>query len=141
LIVGINLVGGVVHDNKEWEDRHDADLRWIELNYNAYEGEFETMVIIAHADPEIQANEPFFDVFYELVRSDFAGTQIIFIHRSLGDEGWALEPNYNGIENLMVAVVEGTLWPPMLVTIDTAAGLVEIDQKQWYQQFKAGGMV
>jgi hypothetical protein len=29
----------------------------------------------------------------------------------------------------------------MLVTIDTAAGLVEIDQKQWYQQFKAGGMI
>lgn len=141
LLIGINLVGGVVHDNREWEDRHAADLEWIQSNFETHQGDFETMVIMAHADPEILANEPFFDLFYDLVGSNFAGTQIIFIHRSLGDESWGLERNYNGFENLMVAVVEGTKWPPMLVTIDTAAGLVEIDQEQWYTEFKAGGMV
>eukprot|EP00980_Cylindrotheca_fusiformis_P012404 scaffold3046_cov105-Cylindrotheca_fusiformis.AAC.3 len=141
LVIGINLVGGEKHDEREWEDRHEADLNWIQSNFASNEGDFELMVILAHADPEIQSNEDFFNSFYDLVGSDFSDTQVVYIHRSLGTEKWGYEGNYNRLENLIVGVVEGTVWPPMLVTIDTAAGLVDFDQEQWYIQYKEAGMV
>lgn len=135
LVVGINLVGGVLHDNKEWEQRHNANLDWIDMNYYQYEGQFDTLVLMAHADPEIQANEKFFKTFYELVEFDYKDTQIVFIHRNLGNDTWGLEPSYRGIENLFVVVVEGSIWPSMLVSIDTSAGILEIDQEGWYQEY------
>ena len=140
LVVGINLVGGVVHDAKEWQERHAADLEWIDQNYYQYLGQFEAMVILAHADPEIQANEDFFNVFYGRVENDY-DTQVIFIHRNLGVQSWGLEPNYNDISNLIVVVVEGSIWPPMLVEIDTKAGVVDIDQEQWYTDYMDGNLV
>ena len=48
---------------------------------------------------------------------------------------WGLEPKYNNINNLMVIVFEGATWPPMLVSIDTTKGTVDIDQDQWYQDY------
>lgn len=140
LILGINLVGGVVHDNKEWQKRHAANLEWINSNYFDNEARFDTMVVLAHADPEILANESFFLSFFRLVRDVYSEKQVVFIHRNLGSDSWGLETAYDGITNLMVAVVEGTVWPPMLVTIDTAAGILEIDQRQWYYEYKAGGI-
>jgi len=140
LILGINLVGGVVHDNKEWQKRHAANLEWINSNYFDNEARFDTMVVLAHADPEILANESFFLSFFRLVRDVYSEKQVVFIHRNLGSDSWGLETAYDGITNLMVAVVEGTVWPPMLVTIDTAAGILEIDQRQWYHEYKAGGI-
>jgi hypothetical protein len=134
LFVGINLVGGVVHDAREWQDRHQADLQWIDDNYLKYEGQFQVMVVLAHADPDIQANDDFFATFYTRVETDYT-LQVIFIHRNLGVESWGLEPAFNGLSNLIVVVMEGSVWPPMLVEIDTAAGIVDIDQEQWYTEY------
>jgi hypothetical protein len=140
LILSINLVGGVVHDNREWEDRHAANLEWIDDQFYLRQGEFSAMVVLAHADPNIQANSGFFDTFYTRVEMVYQ-IQVIYIHRNLGVESWALEPNFNGISNLMVVVVEGSVWPPMLVEIDTAAGTLDIDQEQWYIDYLATGSV
>jgi hypothetical protein len=138
LIIGINLVGGVIHDSKEWSDRWAADLQWIDDNYNLYQGQFESVVILAHADPSIQANADFFDTFYLRVASDYAETPVIFIHRNLGVEPWGLKSEYNNISNLKVVVVEGSIWPPMLVQIDVLAGIVDVDQESWYADYMDG---
>jgi hypothetical protein len=140
LFVGINLVGGVVHDAKEWQDRHAADLKWIDDNYYLYAGQFDSLVILAHAGPDIQANDDFFATFYDQVEFDY-DTQVIFIHRNLGVESWGLEPRYNDIANMIVVVVEGSIWPPMLVQIDIMAGIVDIDQEQWYTDYMNGDSV
>jgi hypothetical protein len=68
------------------------------------------------------------------VETDYT-LQVIFIHRNLGVESWGLEPAFNGLSNLIVVVMEGSVWPPMLVEIDTAAGIVDIDQEQWYTEY------
>ena len=140
LFLGINLVGGVVHDAKEWQERHNADLKWIDDNYYLYEGQYDAMVILGHADPDIQANDEFFKTFYERVEDNY-DTQVIFIHRNLGVESYGLEPEYNGISNLIVVVVEGSIWPPMLVQVDVKAGIVDIDQEEWYTDYMNGDTV
>jgi hypothetical protein len=139
LFIGINLVGGVIHDADEWKRRHEADLQWIDDLYNQFQptGEVSAMVIIAHADPDIQVNEDFFATFWTRVRDNYA-MLTIFVHRNLGIETWALEPQFQGIENLQVVVVEGSIWPPMMIQIDPVAGVVDIDQYQWYSGYING---
>ena len=95
------------------------------------------MAILAHADPEIQANNAFFTTFYNRVRNDYT-VQVIFFHRNLGIQPWEIQPNFEGISNLIVVVVQGSVWPPMLVQIDTQAGIVDVNQDTWYDDFITG---
>ncbi len=136
LFVGINLVGGVVHNTREWQNRHQANLQWIDEQYYLNEGDFDVLVVLAHADPDIQANSNFFETFYERVQFNYK-VQVLFVHRNLGVETWALEPQFNGVDNLMVVVVEGSIWPPMMIQLDTKAGTVDVDQGQWYEEYLA----
>jgi hypothetical protein len=137
LFIGVNLVGGVVHDQKEWNNRHAANLAWVESTVSNHEGTFETLVVLAHADPDIDINDNFFVPFYALVQG--YDEKVIFLHRNLGIDTWKVESEFNGISNLDVVVVEGSLWPPMWVQIDTATGTYSINQDTWYQNFVDAG--
>ena len=143
LFVGINLVGGVVHDATEWDNRFAANLQWIDQNYDAYVGQqqrLHAMVILGHADPDIQANDAFFDSLWATVETKYASVPVIFIHRNLGIETWGLQSNYEGIPNLHTVTVLGAIWPPMLVEIEitkdesTSQSTIElrVDQESWY---------
>lgn len=132
--MGINLVGGLVHSNREWQDRHAANLLWIDEQYYLNEGNFEAMVILAHSDPTLRSNSNFFETFYERVEFNYQ-RQVIFVHRNLGVDSWALQESYNDISNLMVVVVEGSVWPPMKIQIDAKVGMVDVDQGDWYNEF------
>ena len=134
LFVGIDLVGGSVNDDREWQSRLQADLDWIDDQYNLHAGTIDFLVILAHSDPAIQANSNFFTDFYEHVQLYYA-VQVVFLHRNLGTETWGQEPQFNGLNNLTVVAVEGSIWPPMLIQIDTKAGTVDIDQGQWYENY------
>lgn len=133
LFVGINLVGGIVHNQEEWDSRHEADLLWIDTTAAKYDGNYTTMVIFAHADPDIQINQNFFKEFYPMVeRYD---ERVILFHRNLGIDTWNKESGYNDIANLDVVAVEGSKWPPMWVQIDLMSGTYTIDQSSWYDEY------
>ena len=137
LFVGINLVGGIVHDQEEWDARHQADLLWIDTTAAKFDGNFTTMVVLAHADPEIEINQKFFKDFYLMVeRYD---EKVIFVHRNLGIDTWKKESGFNGIPNLEVVAVEGSKWPPMWVQIDPIIGTYTIDQSTWHDEYIATG--
>jgi hypothetical protein len=133
LFVGINLVGGIVYDNMEWQDRHAANLQWIDDQYFLNEKNIEIMVVLAHSDPTLEGNANFFTTFYERVEFNYE-RQVVYVHRNLGEESWSLEAKFNGIENLMVVVVEGGIWPPMQMQINTKKGTVDVDQSEWYEE-------
>lgn len=133
LFVGINLVGGVVHDQAEWDARHAANLLWIERAASNYDGSYNTMVVFAHSDPNIQINQNFFQDFFPMVES--FDENVIFIHRNLGIDTWNRESGYNGIKNLDVVSVEGSKWPPMWVQIDPTDGSFRLDQSDWYDEY------
>jgi len=137
LFVGINLVGGIVHDQEEWDARHQADLLWIDTTAAKFDGNFTTMVVLAHADPEIEINHEFFKDFYLMVeRYD---EKVIFVHRNLGIDTWKKESGFNDIPNLEVVAVEGSKWPPMWVQIDPIIGTYTIDQSTWHDEYVATG--
>lgn len=130
LFLGINLVGGTIHDEDEWAARQAADLAWIDENVEANRGQMYWMVLFAHADPDIQSSEPFYTPFIERVRDSY-GVPVLLIHRNLGIESSGFEPNFQGVDGLVVLVVEGSIWPPMKIELN-AAGAFTFDQATWY---------
>lgn len=137
LFVGINLVGGIIHNQEEWDARHDADLLWIDTAATKYDGNYTTMVVLAHADPDIEINQNFFTGFYPMVEG--YDEKIIFMHRNLGVDTWNRESGFNGIPNLDVVAVEGSTWPPMRVQIDPISGTFTIEQSLWYNEYESTG--
>ena len=138
LFVGINLVGGRFHNAQEWQDRHRADLAWINAQYQEHVNTTTTMVVLAHSAPLIVENAPFFTQFLDDVQNAYVDIQVLFIHRNLGENPWRVQPQYNGIDNLMVVVVRGSSWPPMLVEIDATTGVSDFDQDDWYNDYIEG---
>jgi hypothetical protein len=130
LFIGINLVGGVIHDQAEWDARHAADLDWIDKNFEETKNQADLLVVFGHADPDIQSSEPFFTPFFQNVNNTYA-IPTIFIHRNLGIETSGFEPNYGGVDGLVVVTVEGSIWPPMKIELN-AAGLFTFDQSTWF---------
>ena len=137
LFVGINLVGGIVHNSEEWNARHEADLQWIQSRAANFYGNYTTMVVLAHADPDIVINDYFFRGFYSMVES--LEERVIFLHRNLGVDTWNSEAGYNGIPNLDVVAVEGSTWPPMWMQIDPISGSYNIDQFSWHSEYITTG--
>ena len=133
LFVGINLVGGIVHNREEWNARHAADIQWINTTATNFYGNYTTMVVLAHADPNIEINKYFFRAFYSMVES--YDEQVIFVHRNLGVDTWNSQTGYNGIPNLDVVAVEGSMWPPMWMQIDPTNRSYTIDQSSWHDKY------
>lgn len=126
LFVGINLVGGITHDETEWYERQKADLAWIDSNYYKYkeEGKMEAMVLFAHADPDIASNRDFYEPFQSNVEKSYRDIQVVLVHRNIGVETWSYERSFNDIPNLQVVTVEGSTWPPLKAEIDFDEGSV-----------------
>jgi hypothetical protein len=139
LFTAVSLPGGIVYDEAEMENRHLANLAWINTTVATYNGTFDVLVVLGHADPAIQAAGSFFTPFWNIVQS--LDERVVFIHRNLGTDSWGLEPEYNGIPNLDVIVVEGSVWPPMMVQIDPISGGISIDQSTWYDAYNSTGNV
>lgn len=66
LFVGINLVGGTVHEQAEWDQRFDHNRKWIKSQFNTHKKQVRTAVIIGHARPA-ESHEPFFKSIEKLV--------------------------------------------------------------------------
>ena len=51
LFIGLNLVGGRVHDAQEWELRHADDILWTRRNFSEFGDDSQAVVIFGHAQP------------------------------------------------------------------------------------------
>lgn len=136
LFVGINLVGGIVHDSREWSTRQAANLQWIDDNYQQHKNTIKAFVLFAHADPDVSSNSPFYEPFKERVSREYNQVPVVLIHRNLGIEPWSWQTEYENIQNFSVVVVAGSSWPPLMGAIDFRQDNPFIfDQSNWYDQY------
>ena len=132
LFIGINLVGGVIHNQTEWTNRQNANIKWIDYQFDKYCSrsfnntyDCAAMVILGHSHPDIQTNDPFFNDLFSLIPFKYIQNQrsnpiqVVYIHRNLGINTWNIHPNYNNISPLFTVIeVEGSIWPPMKININ-----------------------
>ncbi len=72
LFVGLNVVGGAVHDSDEWATRLQQDADWVDLQFTQKVGQARAAVVFGHAGPDSDRTI-FFDQF-EASSAAFANT-------------------------------------------------------------------
>ena len=117
LFVGLNLVGGRVHDEVAWKDRLNDDIHWLKKNFSTHQNKVKCAVVFGHAQPPAGAGHPnnrLFDAlkaaaleFRKPVLFMHGDGHVLEIERFLADNLLRLELN-GGKENdwLMKVVVE-----------------------------------
>ncbi len=112
LFVGINIVGGRVHDAAEWKQRHSECLTWIRRNLNQFGSQVSSLVIFGHAKPA--ANH---DDFFTPFQSDATRFEkpILYLH---GDgHTWIHDRPFAAKNILRVQVDQGGKARPVRITV------------------------
>ena len=112
LFVGINLVGGRVHDPKEWKTRHAQNIAWIKSTLKANRESCHAIVLFGHATPVLKHND-FFTPFVALVNE--AQVPVLYLH---GDgHRWIKDKPFGTDLITRVQVDQGGIAPPLRVTV------------------------
>jgi hypothetical protein len=136
LFVGINLVGGTVHNETEWATRQASNLQWIDDSFAKHKDGIKALVLFAHADPDVPSNSAFYEPFKDRVKTDYSQIPVVLIHRNLGVEPWSWDTEFENIPNLSVIVVAGSVWPPLMGAVDfRQTNPLIFDQSTWYDQY------
>jgi chitodextrinase len=114
LFVGLNLVGGTVHDAAEWDLRMHQDAEWVEQQFAEKGGQVRAAVVFGHAARD-GSRSVFFDRF-DAAALAFA-RPVLFIHGDghswIHETGWEV-PN---VERIQIEQND----PPLQVTVTLGA--------------------
>lgn len=111
LFVGLNLVGGTVHDTAEWTTRHSDNLAWVREQFAAHP-DARAAVICAQARPK-EKQEDFFGPFCEAAQA--FGKPVLYLH---GDgHVYEVEQPWRKPNLTRVQVDQVSKGPPLLVTV------------------------
>jgi len=112
LFIGVNVLGGKVHDAGEWRNRHLVCLNWVKAQFAGHGAAAKAVVVFAHARPsptQIDFFEPFSVAAGEL------GKPVLLLH---GDGHlWIHDRPFPAKNVLRVQVDQGRLGPPVRVTV------------------------
>lgn len=112
LFVGLNIVGGRVHDAEEWKQRHAADLAWLRKHMSESGTSVRSLVIFGHAQPAEKHND-----FFKPLTADAKTFEkpILYLH---GDgHKWIHDRPFEAKNILRVQVDQGGIAPPLKVTV------------------------
>ncbi len=104
LFIGINLVGGSVHDANEWAQRMTDDANWVNENFNNFGSQVTSAVVFGHAFPDPSGGDrQQFGQDFVTAAQNF-GKPILYM---MGDEhSWVLDQPYNDAPNVTRVTVD-----------------------------------
>ncbi len=113
LFIGINKVGGMVHDPVEWETRLAQNIDWMKEKLTENRDKTHSAVIFAQASGFSKIGD--FQKKLTKIGSDY-GKPILYLHAD--GHKWTVEPEKYGhsIMRVMLDVVNGQ-FPPVQVTV------------------------
>jgi hypothetical protein len=119
LIIGVNLVGGRVHDKDEWDVRQGQDVKWLEEQFSAAGSEVVSAVVLGHAFPGSKDRMRFETGFLDVAKK--FDRPIAYIH---GDgHKWVHDRPWKKCQNVeRIQVDQGGIAPPLLVTPPQSPG-------------------
>lgn len=125
LFVGVNVVGGRIHDAAEWKQRHAETLDWVRRNLKRSGETVSSMVIFGHAKPAAK-HDDFFGPFNEDAKK--FNKPILYLH---GDgHRWIYDRPFAAKNILRVQVDQGGIAPPLQVIVtDDATNPFQFDRR------------
>lgn len=123
LFIGLNLVGGAVHDSKEWSTRLSDQAKWtiklIRDYVTSISPQTGRIVIFGHADPT-NKHQRFFNPLRNFIRDELKNTvPILYVN---GDRHeWLYEPSFFGQSSFLRIMVKGkAVDPPLKITVSSS---------------------
>jgi uncharacterized repeat protein (TIGR02543 family) len=129
LFIGINLVGGTVHDWNEWNTRMQQDADWVNQQFQAKVSQVRAAVIFAQAGPNWKR-----DLFFTQFRQSAAtfAKPVLFMH---GDgHTWIQDQPFPEPNILRVQVDDGgpTVLPVQVtISSDTTLNMFSFERNPW----------
>ena len=129
LFIGLNLVGGRVHDPLEWARRFKEDNDWVEAQFEKHGEEVRAAVVFAQANvvgqgkPKVAVNllfKPFTTRFAELAAA--FEKPVLFLHSD--GHNWVKDRPWENAQNVVRVQVDliKERFPPVQVTVKEKAG-------------------
>jgi hypothetical protein len=116
LFIGLNIVGGRVHDAEEWPRRHAENLAWVQQNLRQFGERSVAVVIFGHAQPRGDHDDFFLPLCEEATK---LAKPFLYLH---GDgHRWIHDRPFNAKNILRVQVDQGGIAPPLQVVVDSTA--------------------
>lgn len=112
LMVGINLVGGRVHDKKEWARRMDENGDWVRRQLKENGEAARAMVVFAQATP-LKDHEPFVRQLADAAKT--WGKPVLYLHAD--GHVWQVESPWRAPNLVRVQTEQLSKNPPVLVTV------------------------
>ncbi len=148
LFIGLNVVGGRVHDPLEWATRFRQDNDWVEAQYAKHRSAVRAAVVMVQANvvgqgkPKVAVNllfKPFTSRFAEI--SAAFGKPVLFIHADghnwTKDRPWKEAPQ---VVRVQVDLIQAK-FPPVQVTVRERPGeggeLFEFDRRLKASEWQA----
>jgi len=112
LLIGINLVGGRLHDKKEWATRMQDDNDWIKDCFAKWKQDVRAAVVMAQAMPT-KDHEPFFKAFADECKQ--FEKPVLYLHAD--GHVWEVHKKWRAPNLLRVQTDMISKAPPVLVTV------------------------
>ena len=112
LVIGLNLVGGRVQEQAEWDRRLQQNADWVNEQFAAHGQDARAAVILAQARPA-KDHEAFFKQFTESCVQ--WKKPVLYLHAD--GHVWQVEPGWRAPNILRVQTDQVRLNPPVLVTV------------------------
>jgi hypothetical protein len=126
LFIGLNIVGGRVHDAEEWKQRHGQNLAWTQQNLERHGATVRAAVIFGHALP-VKVHDDYFNGLCDAaIKFD---KPMLYLH---GDgHKWIHDYPFAAKNILRIQVDQGGIAPPIKVTVtDDAKNPFVVDRRK-----------
>ena len=112
LVIGLNIVGGLVHDGDEWFRRLSSEAEWVRsLIQTIVPGSASGVIIMAHANPT-NSHRHFFNPMKGYIAAEFQDIPILYLHGD-GHE-FIYRRNFYDQPNFLAIQHEGGVRDPIL---------------------------
>jgi hypothetical protein len=136
LFICLNIVGGRVHDQNEWDTRLTANFVWTRNLIERYvinEYVANAVVIMAHATNSID-NRNFFNPMRDYIQNELRNT-IPILYLNGDTHSWNHEPNYFGQPSwLRITLKGGTNEPPLKVMVNGSSNMSTVNEAFSYDR-------
>jgi hypothetical protein len=112
LVLGLNIVGGRVHDKVEWKTRLQHDADWVREQFAKHSNDVRAAVLIAQAAPAA-SHELFFQQLESLCKEWVK--PVLYLHAD--GHVWQLEKGWRAPNLWRVQTDQVKLNPPILVSV------------------------
>jgi hypothetical protein len=121
LFIGLNLVGGKVHDPVEWKTRLTDNANWMIELLKEYTGDtIKSVVLFGHTTPTEVNSDFFLPIRQYLV--DHLPREVNILYMNGDAHVWRYEQAFLGQDNfLRIQLTGGTSEPPLKIVVDPSA--------------------